>query len=265
MRVLGIDPGITRCGIGVVDVDFSRKVQLIHVDVARSNTDLAVHLRLKIIADKIDEAIAEYDPDVVAIERVFAQENLQSVTTTMQVMGVAMLSAARAGKALAIHTPSEVKAAVSGSGTASKKQVQHMVQRILRMDKIISPPDAADAVAIAICHGWRGDGLQGVRPDGTVNVSLSGKVRATKTLTAAQQQWAQAQSQARLRGAVDPKRRADIAKKKQAQNARTRRANTVQSARTPRTSAQPRQGEPTRQAQPNKHGQPARIQTKENS
>lgn len=204
MRVMGIDPGITRCGLGVIDVDNSRRVSLIHVDVARSQSDMATHLRLKIIADAIKDVIDTYDPDVVAIERVFAQENLQSVTTTMQVMGVAMLLVAQADKPMAVHTPSEVKAAVSGNGNASKAQIQHMVQRIVGMDHVLRPADAADSVAIAICHAWRGDGLQGEGDDGTVSVSLSGKVRASTKLTPAQQAWANAQAQARRKGAVDP-------------------------------------------------------------
>ncbi|MDO5746786.1 MAG: crossover junction endodeoxyribonuclease RuvC [Actinomycetaceae bacterium] len=206
MRIMGIDPGLTRCGIGIIDVDSTRKISLVFVDVARSDTEIATHMRIKIIADRIDELLELYNPDVVAVERVFAHDNLQSVTTTMQVMGVAMLSAARADKPMAVHTPSEVKAAVSGSGTAGKAQIQHMVQRILGMKKVLRPADAADAVAVAICHGWRGDGLQGARPDGSVNVSLSGKVRARQPLTPAQQQWASAQAAARRRGAVDPRR-----------------------------------------------------------
>lgn len=206
MRVMGIDPGITRCGLGVVDVDNSRRVTLVHVDVARSRADMATHMRLKIIADAIADTIATYDPDVVAIERVFAQENLQSVTTTMQVMGVAMLRVAEADKPMAVHTPSQVKAAVSGNGNANKSQVQHMVQRIIGMDKVLRPADAADAVAIGICHAWRGDGLEGAGRDGTVNVSLSGKVSSRNKLTAAQSAWAQAEASARRKGAVDPRR-----------------------------------------------------------
>lgn len=204
---MGIDPGITRCGLAVIDMDTAtRRTQLVAVRVARSPASLATHFRLRTIGECIDETIASYHPEVVAIERVFAQDNLQSVTTTMQVMGVAMYCAGCRNLPLAVHTPSQVKAAVTGSGVASKAQVQHMVARILGSAKVLRPADAADAVAIAICHGWRGDNLQGEGSDSTVSVSLSGGVSARRRLTAAQKTWAAAQSNARRSGAVDPRR-----------------------------------------------------------
>jgi Holliday junction endonuclease RuvC (EC 3.1.22.4) len=202
---MGIDPGITRCGIGVVDVDPSRRARLVHVGVARSGTELATHFRLRTIADAIDEAIALHQPEVVAIERVFAQENLQSVTTTMQVMGAAMVCVGRAGLPMAVHTPSEVKAAITGSGTAGKAQVQHMVARVLGLADVPRPADAADALAIAICHAWRGTGLLGSREDSSISVSLSGKVSSRGSLTPAQRAWAEAQAAQRRTGAVDPR------------------------------------------------------------
>jgi len=205
VRVMGIDPGITRCGIGVVDVDPSRRARLVHVGVARSGTELATHFRLRSIADEIDAAIAGYHPEVVAIERVFAQENLQSVTTTMQVMGAAMVCVGRAGLPMAVHTPSEVKAAITGSGTAGKAQVQHMVARVLGLAEVPRPADAADALAIAICHAWRGTGLLGSRDDSSISVSLSGKVSTRGSLTPAQRAWAEAQAAQRRTGAVDPR------------------------------------------------------------
>lgn len=207
MRVMGIDPGLTRCGIGVVDVDASRRARLVHVDVARSDTDLAAHLRLRDIANRLDQLIATYQPEVVAIERVFAQDNLQSVTTTMQVMGAAMVSVGRAGLPMAVHTPSEVKAAVTGSGTANKAQVQHMVARILGLAQAPKPADAADALAIAIAHAWRGTGLLGAADDSSISVSLSGKLSARQGMTPAQRAWAEAQAAQRRSGAVDPRRR----------------------------------------------------------
>ncbi|MSS83501.1 crossover junction endodeoxyribonuclease RuvC [Actinomycetaceae bacterium WB03_NA08] len=206
MRVLGIDPGLTRCGIGVVEVDAARRASLVAVSVARSDKKLATHFRLRDISIAIEQALARYQPEIVAIERVFAQDNLQSVTTTMQVMGAAMTAVGRAGLPLAVHTPSEVKAAISGSGTASKAQVQHMVARILGLKEAPRPADAADALAIAICQAWRGTGLLGAEGEGTVQVSLSGGVSAKKTLTPAQQQWAQAMAASRRKGAVDPQR-----------------------------------------------------------
>lgn len=202
MRILGIDPGITRCGIGVIDTEVSRRPQLVHVGVIRSSTDLAWHFRLAKIGQGISEALSTFQPEVVAIERVFAKDNLQSVTTTMQVMGIAMYLTAQAGLPLAVHTPSEVKAAVSGSGTASKAQIEHMVARILGLSAPPKPADAADALAIAICHAWRGTGILGAGEDGEVTVSLSGGVRARTKLTPAQALWAQAEAQQRKTGAV---------------------------------------------------------------
>lgn len=207
MRILGIDPGLTRCGLGVIDMGTDRRARLVHVEVARSSTSLAAHFRLRDIGRAIERVIDTYTPDVAGIERVFAQDNLQSVTTTMQVMGVAMYCAGSRNLALAVHTPSQVKAAVTGSGVAGKAQVQHMVARILGLEAPPRPADAADALAIAICQGWRGDNIQGAGADEEFSVSLSGGVSAKRALTPAQQAWAAAQAQARRTGAVDPRRR----------------------------------------------------------
>lgn len=205
MRVMGIDPGLTRCGVGVIDVDETRRARLVSVEVARSSPALATHFRLRDIGRQIREALKRAQPDVVAIERVFAHDNLQSVTTTMQAMGVAMMVIAEAGLPLAVHTPSEVKASITGSGTADKKQVQHMVARILRLAEVPRPADAADSLAIAICHAWRGTGLLGAREDGQVNISTSGGGSSKGELTAAQRQWAEAVAASRRKGAVDPR------------------------------------------------------------
>lgn len=207
MRVMGIDPGLTRCGIGIVEVDVQRRAHLVYVDVIRSDTKLAWHFRLDKIYSGLETVIREHQPEIIAVERVFAKENLQSVTTTMQVMGIALLAAARASLPCAVHTPSEVKAAVTGSGTAGKAQVQHMVARILGLPKVPKPADAADALAIAITQGWRGTGILGEGADADFTVSLSGAVNARQKLTPAQRIWAQAQAATRQTGAVDPKRR----------------------------------------------------------
>lgn len=206
MRVLGIDPGLTRCGLGIVDVDESRQARLVGVSVARSAPKLATHFRLRDIADAIRKTLDRYQPEVVAVERVFARDNLQSVTTTMQVMGVAMACVGERNLPLAIHTPSEVKAAITGSGTASKAQVQHMVARILGLAQVPKPADAADSLAIAICHGWRGTGLLGAEHEGDIQVTLSGGVTSRKTMTPAQSQWTKAIADSRKKGAVDPRR-----------------------------------------------------------
>jgi crossover junction endodeoxyribonuclease RuvC len=156
VRVLGVDPGVTRCGIGVVDGAPGRALTLVHVDVVRTAPDAAAGLRLTAQADAIAAAIAEYAPDVVAVERVFSQHNVRTVMGTAQVAGLAMVAATRAGVPVALHTPSEVKAAVTGSGSAGKAQVAVMITRLLRLADTPRPADAADALALAICQVWRG-------------------------------------------------------------------------------------------------------------
>ena len=156
MRVLGIDPGLTRCGVGIVDGTVGRPPTLVAVGVVRTDSSLDVASRLAEIAAGLDEWFDAYVPDAVAIERVFAQHNLGSVIDTAQASGVAALLGARRGLPVAYHTPTEVKAAVTGSGSADKAQVGLMVARILRLGSPPRPADAADALALAICHAWRG-------------------------------------------------------------------------------------------------------------
>jgi crossover junction endodeoxyribonuclease RuvC len=156
VRVLGVDPGMTRCGIGVVDGAPGRALTLVHVDVVRTDAGEELGPRLLAQADAIEAAIARFAPDVVAVERVFSQHNVRTVMGTAQVAGLAVVAATRAGVPVALHTPSEVKAAVTGSGAADKAQVGAMVRRLLRLPETPRPADAADALALAICHVWRG-------------------------------------------------------------------------------------------------------------
>ncbi len=156
MRVLGIDPGLTRCGFGVVDGLPGRAPSLVGVGVARTPAELDVARRLVMIETAVEEWVSAHRPEVVAVERVFAQHNVASVMGTAQAAGVAMLVAARHGIPVVLHTPSEVKAAVTGSGRADKAQVGTMVARILGLEAAPRPADAADAVALAIAHVWRG-------------------------------------------------------------------------------------------------------------
>ena len=156
MRVMGIDPGLTRCGVGVVEGRVGRPPTLIGVGAVRTPSDLDVARRLLALEQGLEVWLDEHRPEAVAIERVFAQHNLASVMDTAQAAGVAALTAARRGLPVTFHTPSEVKAAVTGSGSADKAQVATMVTRILKLDAAPKPADAADAVAIAICHVWRG-------------------------------------------------------------------------------------------------------------
>jgi crossover junction endodeoxyribonuclease RuvC len=156
VRVLGIDPGLTRCGLGVVDGDVGRPLSMVDVGVVRTTADLPVAQRLRLVEAAIDEWLDRHQPDAVAVERVFSQHNVRTVMGTAQASGIALVAAARRGLPVALHTPSEVKAAVSGSGRADKAQVGAMVTRLLRLDAVPSPADAADALALAICHVWRG-------------------------------------------------------------------------------------------------------------
>ncbi len=156
MRVLGVDPGLTRCGLGVVEGSVGRPLSMLGVGVVRTAHELPVALRLCEIERVVESWIDVHRPDAVAVERVFSQHNVRTVMGTAQASGIAMVVAARRGIPVALHTPSEVKAAVSGSGRADKAQVAAMVTRLLRLDVAPTPADAADALALAICHIWRG-------------------------------------------------------------------------------------------------------------
>jgi crossover junction endodeoxyribonuclease RuvC len=160
MRVLGIDPGLTRCGIGVVEGSVGRPLSLVDVGVVRTAPDLPVEQRLLAILEGIEEWLEATAPDAVAVERVFSQHNVKTVMGTAQASGLALVAATRRGIPVALHTPSEVKAAVTGSGRAEKAQVGAMVARLLRLDAAPKPADAADSLALAICHIWRGAAQQ---------------------------------------------------------------------------------------------------------
>jgi crossover junction endodeoxyribonuclease RuvC len=155
VRVLGVDPGLTRCGVGVVEGGPGRSLRMGAVGVLRTPGDAETAERLVLVERGIDEWLDAHRPDVVAVERVFSQHNVRTVMGTAQASAVAMLCAARRGLPVALHTPSEVKAAVTGSGRADKAQVGAMVTRLLRLDAPPKPADAADALALAICHLWR--------------------------------------------------------------------------------------------------------------
>ena len=189
--MIGIDPGLTRCGVGVVDVMPDRTATLVHVGVVRSPLEAPVAERLRVIGAGIRAALEEFRPAVLAVERVFAQHNLQTVMGTAQASGVALMLAAEHGIPGAMHTPSEVKAAITGYGSADKAQVQNMVARVLRLAEPPKPADAADAVAIALCHAWRG----GEGP-GTGMATADG-AGASGAATPAQRAWAEAERRAR--------------------------------------------------------------------
>ena len=156
MRVLGVDPGLTRCGYGVVDGSPGRPLQAVDFGVIRTPPADDIAVRLLAVAQAIEAALATHRPDVVAVERVFSQHNVRTVMGTAQASGVVIVAAARAGVPVVLRTPSEVKAAITGSGRADKSQVTHMVTRVLRLPEPPKPADTADALALAICQIWRG-------------------------------------------------------------------------------------------------------------
>ena len=183
LRVLGIDPGLTRCGVGIVDVAATRAATLVHVGVIRTPPDMPLEQRLLAIARGIAEAIDEFEPAAVAVERVFAQHNLRTVMGTAQASGVALQVAAARGLAVGLHTPSEVKAAITGYGAADKRQVGTMVAKVLGLAEVPKPADAADALALALCHAWKGPAL----------------VASVTQLTPAQDAWRRAEKSAAAR------------------------------------------------------------------
>ena len=156
MRVLGVDPGLTRCGIGVVEGAPGRALTLVHVEVVRTPADAPIAERLLAVAEAVRLALASFQPDQVAVERVFSQHNVRTVMGTAQAAGAALTEAARAGLPVAMRTPSEVKAAVTGNGRADKAQVAAMVTRLLSLAEAPRPADASDALALAITQIWRG-------------------------------------------------------------------------------------------------------------
>lgn len=158
MRVLGVDPGLTRCGLGIVENGTAQKLVMVGVGVIQTSADLELSQRLLALETELIIWINEYKPDVIAVERVFSQLNIRTAMSTGQAAGVALLIAARSGIPVAMHTPTEVKAAVTGSGRADKKQVALMVQKLLSLKEIPKPVDSTDALALAICHHWRGSG-----------------------------------------------------------------------------------------------------------
>ena len=175
IRVLGVDPGLTRCGIGVVDGAPGRALRLVRVGVIRTSADDDIATRLLAIETEIERWLDACQPDAVAVERVFSQQNVRTVMGTAQAGAVAIVAAARRGLPVGTHTPSEVKAAVTGNGRADKDQVTTMVSKLLRMTDPPRPADAADALALAICHLWR---------DGGQRLRLAAAARIARPLTA---------------------------------------------------------------------------------
>lgn len=149
--VLGIDPGLSRCGYGVVEKN-GHQTRAIAAGVIRTAKEDELPSRLAALADEFKSLLGEFAPHVVAVERVFFQSNVRTAMSVGQASGLALAAAFAAGCTVAQYTPNEVKMAVTGYGSAEKDQVQRMVQQLLGLAVLPSPPDAADALALALCH-----------------------------------------------------------------------------------------------------------------
>jgi len=158
VRILGIDPGLTRCGVGIVDLNASRRASFVGVHVVKTPAESVLPDRLLALETELDDLFATYKPDVIALERVFSQHNVRTAMGTAQASAIGMLVAARHGLKVEMYTPTEVKAAVTGYGRADKAQVTAMVTRLLNLATPPKPADAADALALALCHAWKGHG-----------------------------------------------------------------------------------------------------------
>jgi crossover junction endodeoxyribonuclease RuvC len=184
MRILGVDPGLTRLGVGIIDAGVGNQVELVHVGVLRTPATDNIADRLVSLQSGLAEVFELYRPDVVAIEQVFAQHNKHSVMGTAQISGVVIAMAGGLGLPVSTRTPSEIKAAVTGYGKADKAQVTHMVTRILKLAEAPTPADAADALALAITEAWRGS---------AVSAAGSGSSQETP----AQRAWREAEKKAK--------------------------------------------------------------------
>ncbi|WJY68181.1 crossover junction endodeoxyribonuclease RuvC [Corynebacterium auris] len=155
LRVMGIDPGLTRCGLSVVQAGKGRQVLPVAVGVARTPARAELPERLLRLSRAVREWMDDYAPDVIAMERIFERGNVSTVMHTAHAVGVMILAAAERDIPVHMYTPSEVKKAISGNGRADKKQMTTMITRILALGEAPKPADAADALAIAVCHCWR--------------------------------------------------------------------------------------------------------------
>lgn len=150
-RVLGVDPGLTRCGIGVIDGPSSRP-ELVAATCVTTDRDLPLEQRLLEVHDAIGDAVAEHRPDAIAVERVLFSVNVRTAMATGQAAGVALLAAARAATPVHAYSPSDIKLTVAGSGTADKRAVGRLVAAQLRVASVPGPADVADALAVALTH-----------------------------------------------------------------------------------------------------------------
>jgi len=152
MIVLGIDPGLTRCGYAIIEARGGRTVTALAMGVIRTSPSTALPYRLAELKVELVSLITQYRPDAVAVEQVFFQTNVRTAMSVGQASGLALAEAAAAGCRVEQYTPNQVKSAVAGWGGAGKEQVQKMVQARLGLATVPEPPDAADAAALALCH-----------------------------------------------------------------------------------------------------------------
>jgi crossover junction endodeoxyribonuclease RuvC len=152
--VLGIDPGVSRCGYGVVRRDGSQ-FRAVAYGVIRTPARDELPSRLAALLRELDALLVEFPPVAVAVERVLFQVNTRTAMSVGQASGLALALAGRAGVPVVHYSPNEVKLAVAGDGAAGKYEVQQMVARLLHLADVPDPPDAADALALALCHWWR--------------------------------------------------------------------------------------------------------------
>ncbi len=154
MIILGIDPGLNATGYGLI-ISQGNQLQLIAYGAITTHKKQSIAERLKIIFEQIQQLIAQHQPDVLAIEDIFYHENVRTAIVMGQARGVCMLAAQLANLPIFEYAPKEIKMSVTGSGGASKQQIQAMVQRLLHLEKPPRPLDASDALAVAICHHHR--------------------------------------------------------------------------------------------------------------
>ena len=151
MYVLGIDPGLSRCGYGLVEKQRG-SMRAVSVGVLRTAPTLPTPERLAELQVDLRGLLREHQPAVVAIERVLFQVNVRTAIATAQAAGIAMAEAVAAGAQVVEYSPNQVKQAIAGVGGASKDQMERMVQTLLGIARPLRPVDAADAVALALCH-----------------------------------------------------------------------------------------------------------------
>jgi crossover junction endodeoxyribonuclease RuvC len=153
--VLGIDPGVSRCGYGAVDVD-GGALRPLACGVIRTEAGEPLPARLATLERELTVLVEEMEPVAVAVERVLFQANVRTAMSVGQASGLALAVAAHAGVPVAHYSPNEVKLAITGYGAAGKRQVQAMVASVLGLSGAPRPADAADALALAVCHAWGG-------------------------------------------------------------------------------------------------------------